>query len=92
MDFRMFRIFLNGYWELKKEGIRIGVRADSSENVMSGNRIKELNSKIVEGYEIRNDYYMATRSNFMLTEDFLLIIAICFQKPSFIVRSMQLVF
>lgn len=73
MELRMFRTFLNGYWETftkKKEKKNKGMTATMT-NVMSEDKIIELNNQVEKKHEIHDNHYMVTGSVFMLTEDFL---------------------
>lgn len=73
MVLRMLRTFLNGYWETftKKKEKRSKTVTKPTNDLMTKERIEELNSQVKAGYEVHNDFYMVTGSVFMLTEEFL---------------------
>lgn len=73
MELRMLRTFLGGYWETitKKKERKAKNTQTKIKNVMTAEKIKELNSQSKRGCEIHKGYYIVTGSVFMLTEDFL---------------------
>ena len=73
MELRMFRTFLGGYWETitKKKERKSKNIPMKAKNIMTKEKIQELNSQMNRECEIHHDYYMVTGSVFMLTEDFL---------------------